>query len=143
MGYVGEKALIKTVFRVTLPDELLQPLMQAIRDFDMAHDPNHESKVRFESLSDADWPIEKMAEVMKAVTPQPQYLYMKKFDKADEPEIERLRKENDYLRGVVANSDLPCLYCGLSKEDMIKCYHGFPGCPRADDILCAPPKEPS
>lgn len=55
-----------------------------------------------------------------------------------ESENDRLRKENDYLRGVVANSDLPCVYCKLSREDMGKCASGFPGCARADDMLCAP-----
>jgi hypothetical protein len=51
----------------------------------------------------------------------------------------RLRKENDYLRGVVGNGNYACVYCGLSREDMAKCPSGFPGCARADDILCAPP----
>lgn len=134
--------MIKTVFRVTVPDELLQPLMQAIRDFDMKHDPEHEGKVNFEALTEGDWPVEKMAEVMAAVAPAPAYTYVEKFpEEADKPEIERLRKENDFLRGVVANSDLPCLYCRLSAEDMNKCKHGFPGCSRADDMLCAPEEE--
>lgn len=75
--------MITIVFRVTLPDELLQPLMQAIRDFDMKHDPDHEGKVHFESLTDSEWPVERMAEVMNAVTPRPAYMYVKKFDKAD------------------------------------------------------------
>jgi hypothetical protein len=75
--------MIKTVFRVTLPDELFQPFMQHIRDFDMQHDPNHEGRVHFESLSDSDWPVEKMAEVLSSVTPQTAYMYGKRYDKGE------------------------------------------------------------
>jgi hypothetical protein len=74
--------MIKVVVRVTLPDELLQAFFQAIRDFDMKHDPNHEGKVQFEALTEADWPAEKMAEVLNAVSPAPEYTYVKKLDKA-------------------------------------------------------------
>jgi hypothetical protein len=70
--------MIKVVFRVTVPDELFQPLMQAIRDFDMKHDPNHEGKVHFESLTESDWPVERMAKVLKAVEPTPQHFVVKK-----------------------------------------------------------------
>jgi hypothetical protein len=56
---------------------------------------------------------------------------------AAQQELERIRKENDYLRGVVAYSGLPCIHCGLEKDDMHRCQHGFPGCARADDMLCA------
>lgn len=49
-------------------------------------------------------------------------------------QIDRLSKENLYLRKVVANSDLPCLYCQLAKADMAKCRSGFPGCGRLDDM---------
>lgn len=48
---------------------------------------------------------------------------------------DELLKENDTLRGIIAASNLPCLYCGLSKADMVKCSHGFPGCGRADDLM--------
>ena len=57
-------------------------------------------------------------------------------------EIERLhaelaaaKRENDVLRGKLAMSELPCVYCGLDKGDWEKCPHGFPGCGRADDAL--------
>lgn len=52
-------------------------------------------------------------------------------------ELERLRKENGVLRAFVANIDLPCMHCRLSKDDMHRCQLGFPGCARADDMLCA------
>ena len=43
-------------------------------------------------------------------------------------------RENMALRGVVANAAIPCVYCG--KENMAECPRGFPGCARADDMLC-------
>ena len=43
--------------------------------------------------------------------------------------------ENDKLRGLLAKSDLDCVYCGLPKRDMGRCYFGFPGCGRADDLM--------
>lgn len=52
-------------------------------------------------------------------------------------EIERLRAENDKLRSLLANGSDPCVYCGLLKEDMNRCSHGFPGCGRADDLMLA------
>ena len=60
-------------------------------------------------------------------------------------EIERLRAretelamENDRLRAAIANSDSPCIYCSLPKEEWIKCQYGFPGCGRADDAMGCP-----
>jgi hypothetical protein len=50
------------------------------------------------------------------------------------PEIESLRKENDTLRRILANSNDICVYCGLTKASMAECVHGFPGCHRADDM---------
>jgi hypothetical protein len=67
--------VVKTVIRVTLPDELLQAFYQAIRDFDTRHDPDHEGMIHIEMLTEADWPAEKMAEVMSSVDPKPKYLY--------------------------------------------------------------------
>jgi hypothetical protein len=49
--------------------------------------------------------------------------------------LKRLRLENDKLRYLLANSDIPCIYCKLSKSDMLKCQSGFPGCGRADDLM--------
>lgn len=49
--------------------------------------------------------------------------------------LEELQRENDMLRGIIAESDLPCLYCKLAKKDILKCASGFPGCGRADDLL--------
>ena len=45
-----------------------------------------------------------------------------------------LQKENSCLRTMVAKANIPCAHCGL--DDMSKCLHGFPGCAKADDILC-------
>ena len=46
--------------------------------------------------------------------------------------------ENERLRGIIAKSTLPCLYCGLPGDEMIKCTLGFPGCGRADDLMSDP-----
>jgi hypothetical protein len=67
---------MKIVFRVTLPDELLQPFMQTIRDFDVRHDPDHEGKVHFESLIESDWPVDRMAGVLSAISPRPAHMYV-------------------------------------------------------------------
>ena len=72
---------MKVYLRVDLPDELLGEFMQAIRDFDVKHDPNHEGRVHFESLAESDWPLEKMAKIFKAITPQPAFFYTVKLDK--------------------------------------------------------------
>jgi len=62
-------------------------------------------------------------------------------------EIDRLRadnerqaKENTTLRGVLATSALPCIYCGL--DDISMCASGFPGCGRMDDIMSVPEPAP-
>lgn len=47
----------------------------------------------------------------------------------------QLRRENDFLRRMVAESDLPCVYCQLPKADMARCASGFPGCARGDDMI--------
>lgn len=52
----------------------------------------------------------------------------------DAREIERLRAENTHLRTLVAVQATPCVYCGLT--EMAKCASGFPGCARADDLIC-------
>lgn len=49
--------------------------------------------------------------------------------------IAELEKENSRLRSLLAAGEGDCVYCGLSKQDMAKCSHGFPGCARADDLL--------
>lgn len=53
------------------------------------------------------------------------------------PELIRLRRENDQLRGLIANSEMNCIYCELPKAEMMRCESGFPGCARADDIMLA------
>jgi len=47
----------------------------------------------------------------------------------------KILKENDALRALIANGSDDCIYCGLSKSDMGKCASGFPGCGRADDMM--------
>lgn len=53
----------------------------------------------------------------------------------DGGEVERLRAENDTLRGLLGNSAKDCVYCGLPAAEQAKCKHGFPGCGRADDQM--------
>jgi hypothetical protein len=48
-------------------------------------------------------------------------------------EIDRLRRENDFLRAHCGTSAKSCVYCGLGSEEQGKCVLGFPGCSRADD----------
>lgn len=52
-----------------------------------------------------------------------------------ERERDKACKENDFMRNLLASSNLDCVYCGLSKADMVKCESGFPGCGRADDMV--------
>jgi hypothetical protein len=54
---------------------------------------------------------------------------------SDETEIERLRRENDMLRGLLPALEASCAYCGLT--DMAQCQRGFPGCAQADDLMCS------
>lgn len=49
-------------------------------------------------------------------------------------EVEKLRAENTTLRTLVAIQPTACIYCGLT--EMAKCASGFPGCARADDLMC-------
>jgi regulator of replication initiation timing len=58
------------------------------------------------------------------------------WNKCAELEIERdtLRAENSTIKSVLSLVPGKCLYCGL--EDIAKCPSGFPGCARADDMLC-------
>lgn len=49
-------------------------------------------------------------------------------------EVAKLKAENSTLRTLVAVQQSPCIYCGLT--EMAKCASGFPGCARADDLIC-------
>ena len=49
-------------------------------------------------------------------------------------ELERLRCENARLRKLLADAPIPCVYCGLARQDIARCCSGFPGCGRADDM---------
>lgn len=58
-------------------------------------------------------------------------------DEAVEKRINQLKRENDFLRALVGNSDKSCVYCGLGAEEQGQCKLGFPGCSRGDDqMLC-------
>ncbi len=72
--------MVKLVFRVTLPDELVQSLLQALRDWDMKHDPNHEGKVQTEQLLEADWPVERMEAMFASINPPMAFKATMKFD---------------------------------------------------------------
>jgi hypothetical protein len=50
-------------------------------------------------------------------------------------DLAKAQAEDNYLRAYIANSDGPCLYCKLHRDDWGKCASGFPGCARADDAL--------
>jgi len=50
-------------------------------------------------------------------------------------EIRVLRLENEELRGLLANAEIPCIYCKLPKQNIKLCPRGFPGCGRMDDLL--------
>jgi hypothetical protein len=52
--------------------------------------------------------------------------------------IERVERENTQLRAALAQSDQPCAYCSLAKDEWAKCASGFPGCSRADDAMGCP-----
>lgn len=47
-------------------------------------------------------------------------------------------QENTRLRAALGNSELPCVYCSLPKEEWAQCEFGFPGCSRADDAVGCP-----
>ena len=57
-------------------------------------------------------------------------------------ELEDQEMEFRKFRGAVARGNGDCVYCGLSKIDMDKCAHGFPGCGRADDMMTDPNFDP-
>ena len=52
--------------------------------------------------------------------------------------VAELQSENDRLRAALANSDQPCAYCSLPRDEWAKCSDGFPGCGRADDAMGCP-----
>ena len=51
-----------------------------------------------------------------------------------EADRDEARKENDFMRLRLAESDKACVYCELPRADMGACASGFPGCARADDL---------
>lgn len=55
-----------------------------------------------------------------------------------ESRLAEARKENDFMRLRLAESDKDCVYCDLPKAEMGRCASGFPGCARSDDLFhCA------
>lgn len=57
-------------------------------------------------------------------------------------ELEDQEMEFRKFRGAVARGNGDCVYCGLSKVDMVKCAYGFPGCGRCDDMMTDPNFDP-
>lgn len=55
----------------------------------------------------------------------------------------RLTIENDHMRKLLADADVPCMYCHLPRADMGKCQSGFPGCARADDMMYVQEEAPN
>lgn len=55
--------------------------------------------------------------------------------------VAEMEGENNTLRGLVANSALDCVYCGLPAAEQNRCASGFPGCARADDQALAPSEQ--
>ena len=53
-------------------------------------------------------------------------------------ESESLEEENTRLRAALAQSESPCVYCSLPKDEWAKCQSGFPNCSRADDAMGCP-----
>lgn len=52
-------------------------------------------------------------------------------------EIERLTRENSWLRAYTGQSAKECIYCRLGAAEQAQCKSGFPGCARGDDqMLC-------
>lgn len=52
--------------------------------------------------------------------------------------LAEIEAENTRLRAALANSELPCAYCSLPKDEWNKCESGFPGCARGDDAMGCP-----
>lgn len=50
-------------------------------------------------------------------------------------ELDEARKENTRLRGLLADANIPCIYCKLPKDNIKLCPRGFPGCGRMDDLI--------
>lgn len=64
-----------------IPDELYQPLLQHIRDFDTKHDPDHEDKVKCYTLAEgSSMDTEEIMKAMMSISPPPQYVKERKFD---------------------------------------------------------------
>jgi DNA repair exonuclease SbcCD ATPase subunit len=57
--------------------------------------------------------------------------------RAKDERLQEAQKENDQLRSLLSTSKADCAYCGLPANRMAECASGFPGCARADDMLCS------
>jgi hypothetical protein len=82
-------------------------------------------------LTDAEyqWRLDREKQLVDELTAIRERLLLAEERQAD------TRKENDFLRLRLAESDKDCVYCDLPKSDMGKCSSGFPGCARADDLF--------
>lgn len=52
-----------------------------------------------------------------------------------EEKLIEYERENTILKGLLAKSAEPCIYCELAQSRMGECKLGFPGCGRMDDIM--------
>lgn len=64
-----------------------------------------------------------------------------KDSKEAHAKLVQLTEENNKLRGILAWSAAPCIYCNLPLGDQSKCASGFPGCARVDDQMVYNPNE--
>ena len=52
--------------------------------------------------------------------------------------FEKLSKENITLKFIIANTNLPCIYCGLPREKMNECKVEHDECGRLNDLKSKP-----
>ena len=90
----------------------------------------------FTALEAAEKRAEDAERDRKSETQRADGFYLEK--KEVEVERDTLRAEVERLRAALANSELPCVYCTLPKDEWAKCASGFPGCDRADDAMGCP-----
>ncbi len=53
-------------------------------------------------------------------------------------EMRAIQRENELLRAALTQSDQPCTYCSLPRDEWTRCEHDFPGCARVDDANGCP-----
>ena len=71
---------MKITLSVTLPDDLAQEFLQAIREFDTKYDPNHENKIVVQMLAESKQTAEQMEAVFGALRPRMEHMHAFKLD---------------------------------------------------------------